>query len=115
MEDVVFSQIDFGPFLDLLENDDITDISYSNNGQLWVKTLSKGVHPEKIEGLTNEVVEKLAFQCSNVMGNSFNNANPFLDAESPLESVTVNTASTSVPESMTALPPMALEPLKFRE
>lgn len=82
MDDISFSQIDFGPFINLLEDDDITDISYSNNGQLWVKTLSKGVHPEKIEGLTNEVVEKLAFQCSNVMGKTFNMAHPLLDAES---------------------------------
>ena len=82
MEDVVFSQIDFGLLMPLLENDDITDISYSNNGQLWVKTLSRGVYPEHIEGLTNEVIEKLAFQCSNVMGKTFNMAHPFLDAES---------------------------------
>lgn len=82
MEDVVFSQIDFGLLMPLLENDDITDISYSNNGQLWVKTLSRGVYAEHIEGLTNEVIEKLAFQCSNVMGKTFNMAHPFLDAES---------------------------------
>lgn len=82
MDDVVFSQIDFGLLQPLLENDDITDISYSNGGQLWVKTLTKGVHPEKLEGLTNDVMEKLAFQCSNVMGKTFNMAHPFLDAES---------------------------------
>ena len=82
MEDVVFSQIDFGLLMPLLEDDDITDISYSNNGQLWVKTLSQGVQPRHIEGLTNEVIEKLAFQCSNVMGKTFNMAHPFLDAES---------------------------------
>ena len=82
MEDVVFSQIDFGLLMPLLENDDITDISYSNNGQLWVKTLSRGVYAEHIEGLTNDVIEKLAFQCSNVMGKTFNMAHPFLDAES---------------------------------
>ena len=82
MDNVVFSQIDFGLFMPLLENDDITDISYSNGGQLWVKTLSKGVYPVKIEGINNEVVEKLAFQCSNVMGKTFNMAHPFLDAES---------------------------------
>ena len=82
MEDVVFSQIDFGLFIPLLENEDITDISYSNGGQLWVKTLSRGVYPEHIEGLNNDVVEKLAFQCSNVMGKTFNMAHPFLDAES---------------------------------
>lgn len=83
MDNVVFSQIDFGLFMPLLENDDITDISYSNGGkQLWVKTLTKGVYPVHIEGINNEVVEKLAFQCSNVMGKTFNMAHPLLDAES---------------------------------
>ena len=82
MDAIVFSQIDFGLLQPLLDNDDITDISYSNGGQLWVKTLSKGVYQEHIEGLTNEVMEKLAFQCSNVMGKTFNMAHPLLDAES---------------------------------
>ena len=82
MDSLFFSQIDFGLLMPLLENDDITDISYSNGGQLWVKSLSKGVYPEHIEGLTNEVMEKLAFQCSNVMGKTFNMAHPLLDAES---------------------------------
>ena len=80
--EIVFSQIDFGLLQPLLDDDDVTDLSYSNNGQLWVKTLSQGVHPEHIEGVTNEVIEKLAFQCSNVMGKTFNMAHPFLDAES---------------------------------
>jgi pilus assembly protein CpaF len=82
MGDVVFSQIDFGLLQPLLDNDDITDISYSNGGQLWVKTLTQGVHPEHLEGLNNDVMEKLAFQCSNVMGKTFNMAHPLLDAES---------------------------------
>ena len=82
MDAMVFSQIDFGLLQPLLDDDDITDISFSNNAQLWVKSLSKGVYQEHIEGLTNEVMEKLAFQCSNVMGKSFNMAHPLLDAES---------------------------------
>ena len=82
MEEAVFSQIDFGLLMPLLEDEDVTDISYSNNGQLWVKTLSQGVQPRKVEGLNNEVMEKLAFQCSNVMGKTFNMAHPLLDAES---------------------------------
>ena len=82
MDDIVFSQIDFGLLQPLLEDDDITDISYSNKGQLWVKTLTQGVHPVKVEGINNETMEKLAFQCSNVMGKTFNMAHPFLDAES---------------------------------
>lgn len=82
MDDAVFSQIDFGLLEPLLKEDDITDISYSNGGQLWIKTLTQGVKPYHIEGLTNEVMEKLAFQCSNVMGKTFNMAHPLLDAES---------------------------------
>ena len=82
MEDLVFSQIDFGLLMPLLQDDDITDISYSNNGQVHIKTLSQGIKQVKIEGLNNEVMEKLAFQCSNVMGKTFNMAHPLLDAES---------------------------------
>jgi len=82
MDDVVFSQIDFGVLIPLLQDDDITDISYSNGGQLWIKTLTQGVKPYHIDGLNNEVMEKLAFQCSNVMGKTFNMAHPLLDAES---------------------------------
>lgn len=82
MDEIVFSQIDFGLLLPLLEDDDITDISYSNGGQLHVKTLTQGIREEHIEGLNDEVMEKLAFQCSNVMGKTFNMAHPLLDAES---------------------------------
>lgn len=77
-----FTQVDFGPLQQLLDNDDITDISYSNNGQVWLKTLSKGVYRIENTGIDNALMEKIAFQCSNAMGKSFNMANPFLDAES---------------------------------
>lgn len=77
-----FSQVDFGPLKTFLENDDVTDISYSNGGQVWIKTLSKGVYRVENTGVDNALMEKIAFQCSNTMGKSFNMANPFLDAES---------------------------------
>ena len=80
--DVQFSQVDFGPLRQFLDNDDVTDISYSNNGQVWVKTLSKGVFRVENTGIDNTLMEKIAFQCANTMGKSFNMANPFLDAES---------------------------------
>lgn len=82
MRENIFDQLDFGPFLPLIQDDDITDISYSNDGQIWIRSLTKGNVKTKIEGATNAFVEKLAFQCSNVMGTTFNNAKPFLDAES---------------------------------
>ena len=80
--DEAFTQIDFGPLKQYLENDDITDISYSNNGQVWLKTLSQGVYRVENTGINNQLMEKIAFQCANSMGKSFNMANPFLDAES---------------------------------
>lgn len=82
MNGSIFDKLDFGPFRSLLDNDDITDISYDNNGQIWVRSLTQGSLRVEVEGATPDFVEKLAFQCSNVMGTTFNNAKPFLDAES---------------------------------
>lgn len=82
MNENIFNKLDFGAFRPLLDNDDITDISYSNGGQIWIRSLTQGSLRVEIEGATPEFVEKLAFQCSNVMGTTFNNAKPFLDAES---------------------------------
>ncbi len=81
MNDNMFNQIDFGPLKEYLENDDITDISYSNGGQIWLKTLSKGIFRIENPAINNSLIEKLAFQCANVMGKTFNMAHPFLDAE----------------------------------
>ena len=78
----MFSQIDFGPTLKYLNDDDVTDISYSNGGQVWLKTLSKGIYRIDDPEVNNGFMEKLAFQCANVMGKTFNMAHPFLDAES---------------------------------
>ena len=82
MDNIVFSQIDFGPFQSLLDDDDITDISYSNGGQIHLKSLSKGIYRVEIPGVDDALLEKIAFQCSNVMGKTFNMASPTLDAES---------------------------------
>ncbi len=82
MNDAIFEQMDFGPLSEFLADDDITDISYSNNGQVWLKTLSKGVYQVDRPDINNAFMEKLAFQCSNVMGKTFNMAHPLLDAES---------------------------------
>ena len=82
MHDSIFQQVDFGELQKYLDNDDVTDISYSNNGQLWLKTLSKGIYRVEDSTVDNAFMEKLAFQCANTMGRSFNMAHPFLDAES---------------------------------
>ena len=82
MNDSIFDKLDFGLFKPLIDDEDITDISYCNHGQIWVRSLTDGSKRVEVEGLNDTFVEKLAFQCSNVMGTTFNNAKPFLDAES---------------------------------
>ena len=81
MEENIFSQVDFGPLKQFLDNDDVTDISYSQ-GQVHLKTLSQGNFRIENPGIDNNFMEKLAFQCSNAMGKTFNMAHPFLDSES---------------------------------
>lgn len=83
MTDNLFAQLDFGAFREYIDDDDITDISYTNNGQIWIRSLTQGSKRVENPNINNASVEKLAFQCSNVMGTTFNNASPFLDAESP--------------------------------
>lgn len=78
----LFSNIDFGVLKLYLDDDNITDISYSNNGQVWLKSLDKGVYRIDNPGINNELMEKIAFQCANIMGKTFNMASPFLDSES---------------------------------
>ena len=82
MNDSLFSQLDFGPLKEFLSDDNITDISYDNGGQIHLKTLDKGIYRVERPDINNALMEKLAFQCSNVMGKTFNMAHPFLDAES---------------------------------
>lgn len=82
MNESLFDKLDFGPLKPLLDNDDITDISYCNGGQIWIRSLTQGSIRVEVPGATPDFMEKLAFQCSNVMGTTFNNAKPFLDAES---------------------------------
>jgi len=81
-EEGIFQSIDFGPLKKYLDDDNITDISYSNGGQLWLKSLTNGVYRSDEQAINNALIEKIAFQCSNVMGKSFNMAHPFLDSES---------------------------------
>ncbi len=82
MNENIFDKLDFGPLKPLLDNDDITDISFCNGGQIWVRSLNQGSLRVEVPGASSDFMEKLAFQCSNVMGTTFNNAKPFLDAES---------------------------------
>ena len=109
--DSMFNNVDFGPLKKYLDDDDITDVSYSNNGQLWLKSLSKGVYKSEIQDVNNAHIEKLAFQCANMMGKTFNMAHPFLDAESA--ELRLNFVHDSIARNGIALL-MRKTPAKFR-
>ena len=81
MDENVFQQVDFGPLKEYLDNDDVTDISYSQ-GQIHLKTLSQGNFRVENPAVDNAFMEKMAFQCANAMGKTFNMAHPMLDSES---------------------------------
>lgn len=90
----VFDEMDFGPLQQYLDNDDVTDISYDNGGQLWLRTLSHGTIRVENPGIDDNFMDKLAFQCANVVGRSFNAAHPFLDSES--EQLRINFVHDSI-------------------
>ena len=92
--DNVFDEMDFGPLQQYLDNDDVTDISYDNGGQLWLRTLSHGTFRVENPGIDDNFMDKLAFQCANVVGRSFNAAHPFLDSES--EQLRINFVHDSI-------------------
>ena len=52
------------------------------------------IFTHSIEMPDDEFMEKLAFQCANVVGRSFNNAHPFLDSES--EELRINFVHDSI-------------------
>ncbi len=80
--EAIFSHIEFGPLKPYLEDDNITDISYTNGGQVWLKSIDKGTYRIDNPGVDDKLIEKIAFQCANIVGKSFNMAHPFLDSES---------------------------------
>jgi len=81
-QEAVFSHIDFGPLKQYLDDDNITDISYSNGGNVWVKSIDRGSYKVDNPGINDALMEKIAFQCANVVGKVFNMAHPALDSES---------------------------------
>jgi len=55
----IFDQMEFGPLDEFLQDDDVTDISYSNGGQVWLKTLSSGIKQVKRPEINNAFMESL--------------------------------------------------------
>ena len=63
MNENIFDKLDFGPLRALLDNDDITDISYDNNGQIWVRSLTQGSLRVEVNGATPEFIEGVRKIC----------------------------------------------------
>ncbi len=78
-ESSMIDQLDFGALNEYLDDDDIVEISYNNNGQLWIKSQKNGLYKEDNDTINNQFIEGLAQGCSEISGKNFNMANPFLD------------------------------------
>ena len=61
MNNDFFSQMDFGPLEQYLLDDDITDISYSNGGNIWLRSLTKGIYRVENSEINNCAFDKLVF------------------------------------------------------
>lgn len=82
MNETIFDKLDFGPLKPLLDNDDITDISYCNGGQIWIRSLTQGSIRVEVPGCTHNIRALKSKFFHKLLGTTFNNAKPFLDAES---------------------------------
>ena len=54
MNENIFDKLDFGPLKPLLDDDDITDISFCNRGQIWVRSFASS--PLQFHTLAYEVI-----------------------------------------------------------
>ena len=63
MNNNVFDQIDFGHLKPYLADDDITDISYDNGGQIHLKTLSKGIFRIENPAINDGKASVSMFKC----------------------------------------------------
>ena len=71
---------DFGPILEYVKDDLITDINYSN-GSLWIDHVEKGRYHVENSGVTNIWIMQFVQKLSNKMNVQCNKSQPYLEAE----------------------------------
>lgn len=89
----------YGPLLEYIEDDNITDINWSQS--LWVNDLNKGRY--KIEGfeLEENFIKQFYTRISNLMNVQFNINNPLLEAET--DSLRISILHESVTNTGTSI------------
>lgn len=70
------SNVDFGPLKQYIASDDIVDVSYSNDGKLLLKSVSKGTYVIKDDLINDLLIEKIAVQCSKFLNIRFDIEHP---------------------------------------
>lgn len=70
---------DFGPFLQFIENDDITDINF-NGSELWTIDCHNKHEKQDVE-VTKNFIDQFAMKVANAGGKTYNQKNPVLEAE----------------------------------
>ncbi len=76
----LFDIIDFNVLTDLINRDDVTDISCKNKTEIWVTSNTLG-HYKDIKKIDQISLNKIALQIANKMGKEFNPTNPNLEGD----------------------------------
>ncbi|MGH7028695.1 P-type DNA transfer ATPase VirB11 [Brevundimonas sp.] len=71
------------PFADILAREDVTDIYVNAPGELWAETLGGGVEHHRVEGLTPDVLIRLARQIAAYAHQGVSREHPILSAALP--------------------------------
>ena len=84
MDNLEITEIQYGPFLQYLKRDDITDVDF-NGRDLWIRDVNVGrvkvTDQDVVEQLTENFIESFTAAVSNMLGENLTATNPTLEAE----------------------------------
>lgn len=99
MDNLEITEIQYGPFLQYLKRDDITDVDF-NGRDLWIRDVNVGrvkvTDKDVIEQLTENFIESFTAAVSNMLGENLTATNPTLEAETGNYRITVVHKSVAI-------------------
>ena len=99
MDNLEITEIQYGPFLQYLKRDDITDVDF-NGRDLWIRDVNVGrvkvTDQDVVEQLTENFIESFTAAVSNMLGENLTATNPTLEAETGNYRITVVHRSVAI-------------------
>ncbi len=76
----IFSKINFGVITDLINEEDITDVTCKNGNEVWITSNTRGHKITDLE-INEAEIQRIASQIANKMGKEFNPSEPNLEGD----------------------------------